>query len=266
MNKIPFILSLLIFLLEGCVSEDDASKLILSCEFSGDTVYSREKLRVDILASSVDSRLSRLRISTFDTEVGEVTLKDSLLDAKSIDYSYLYEVPLLESDTVAQEFSIDIEDNTGNSSTYHKKIVLLKKDYLLKELSGITMWQTSDNSRPDGFSLSELSTVITATADSADIDIFAFDDNSGRLSREWRTNTDVYFVRANSFDYPKATAAGVAAAYSASVGYHSVSNVSDGDILLVGRRGKAEGVVQVLFTVDKGSESRYYFNLKPIKQ
>lgn len=262
MRKLPLIL-IVMLLLAGCMSEDDASKIVVSSTFSSDTARSRDKVRIDIDASSLDSRLSRMRISSFDTELGEVILKDSLLDTKEFHYSYLYVAPMLETDTVRQELSILVEDKDGNSSTYRKRIVVLKKDYLLKELSGITMWQQGGNSKPDGYSLSLLRPVMTATADSADIDIFATND-MGKFSRQWETNTDVYFVRANSFDYPRATAYSVAAAYSASVGYHSVAGITDGDIIILGRGAKAEGVIQVVFAIDEGDESRYYFNLKPI--
>lgn len=249
----------------GCMSEDDETRLLLMCGVSSDTVVSREKVRVDIFASVQDSRLARMKISTFDATRGEVLLKDSVLDAQSFEYAYFYEAPLLDNDSSSVELEVEMEDATGFSRSFTKKLMVVKKDYLLEELAGITMYQQEGDNRPNGFSLRRMLPVMTSLADSADIDIYACESNIGEaLSREWRTNTDVYFVRANNFDYAKASSESVRKTYSSSVGYKSITGLDDDDIILVGRGNEAAGVIRIQFAVDNAEKSRYVFNLKAL--
>ena len=44
---------------------------------------------------------------------------------------------------------------------------------------------------------------MTSLTDSAKIDLYAYVDegNSELMTREWRTNTDVFFTRNNNFNY-----------------------------------------------------------------
>ncbi len=251
-------------LLSACMSEDDATKLSLICDLGEDTADTYEMVRLGVSSYSLDGLLTRMSIKSFDSSRGEIVLKDTALDVREIDYTYIYRVPLLESDTSSVELSVTMEDNTGETQMARKKLVVIKKDRVLEELSGIIMYQNSQGMRPDGFSLKSLQPVVTETADSADIDIYAY-GTDGLFGREWRTNTDITFVKADNFDYPNATSSSVEETFRASVGQHNVTGIDDDDVIIIGCGHEAKGVVRIMFAVDEGADSRYIFNLKPVR-
>lgn len=263
MKKI-LIFAFSLLLLSACMNEDDATKLVLICDLGDDTAHTYEMVRLGVHSNSLNGALTRMEIKSFDTSNGEIVLKDTALDEREINYTYIYKVPLLESDTSTVELSVTMEDNTGETQAATKKLVVIKKDHLLEELSGIIIYQNSQGIRPNGFSLKSLQPVITETADSADIDIYTY-GTAELFSREWRTNTDVMFVKANNFDYPNATSSSVEETYHASVGQHNVTKIDDDDVIIIGSGPEAKGVVRIMFAVDDGDDSRYIFNLKPIR-
>ena len=107
-------------------------------------------------------------------------------------------------------------------------------------------------------------------SDSADIDVFvAYDssDDSEVLLRRWNTNTKRYFVRANGYNYAKATYQTVRSVYKASVPYHVVDNIQNGDIIIVGDEIEPIAVFKVVAVFDEQgvANDRFVVSMKLVE-
>lgn len=102
------------------------------------------------------------------------------------------------------------------------------------------MLYAGNSGREDGFSLSAPSqTFICNLSDSTRIDIYAYsnpNDKTKQLSREWRTNTDVEFIKNNTFDYVNATSISIENIYRSSVRSNHVKDLKRSDIIIVGKK------------------------------
>ena len=79
------------------------------------------------------------------------------------------------------------------------------------------------------------------------------------LSRQWRSQSGLQFVRYNDFNFPAATVKYLHDSYLAGNKFSSVSNLNTGDIILVGRGNEAIGVFQIQNIYDEeGYENDRY--------
>lgn len=209
---------------------------------------------------------TKIRITTFDEYRGEVPVLDSALSGSTVDFSLVYRVPMMPRDSAIVTFQSRIEDSAGNFAVKKNSFRVLKKDYLLTEMAGLTLYETEGEGHPNGYSFSRRQPIRVSLSDSADIDIFAYEDTADRetLTRKWSTNTDIYFVRANHLNYAQATYLGVASAYASSVGYHTITDIASDDIILVGRENDPLGIIKVQAVYDDPgfANDRYVINIK----
>jgi hypothetical protein len=121
--------------------------------------------------------------------------------------------------------------------------------------------------KADAFSIQEPSQVFLRTlADSAAIDVYDYnpDLESKAISREWRTNTDVYFAKANNFNYSTAVSMSIKNTFQSSVSGKSVGQLAANDIVLFCKGGTVYGVIQITDIADnEDTNNDYYrFNIK----
>ena len=209
-------------------------------------------------------------INSYDNLRGNIKLMDSTLDNRFVSYEFLYMVPMLQKDSTTVTLNISASDKNGYTQTISRRLLVIAQDYKLEEVSGITLYTDESGDHSNGICLETLRPLIVSLADSADIDIYTYrdEDTPETLTREWRSNTDIYFARANTFDYANATNRSVTETFGSIVAHPRISKIERDDIILVGRGNRALGVIKVVQLYDEpGSNSdRYLINIKKITQ
>lgn len=211
---------------------------------------------------------SHLKITSFDQERSNVLVLDTIVSGDKLDLSHIYTVPYLSKDSADISFTIDLSDEAGHTLTwtFRNKYIIKQNDRVLVPQTGIIMYAFEQNNKGTGYSFDRQSVIMTSLADSAEVDMYAYQEagNGDALSRVWETQTGVYFIKNNSFDYARATYNSVANTYRSSTGYHKVNNLQTGDIILVGKGTTPIGVICVQGVYDEpGTDlDRYVFDIK----
>lgn len=262
----------------SCSSEKDASDIVVFVKNEvADTLTVGKYVPLEIFAITPNEYIKEISISTYDPDNGEVLNQILVLDERVQEYQfeYMFQVPLVSSKSAEIKIYVDASDNLGNRSRFTLKRQV--QGAHLKELSGLTMYNplTENN---DGFNTSTRTTVRKATlavdAEPVSFWLRQFSDEEKLLSPEnlpleWNTGgveSRVTFARSNSFNYAEATSFTLEAAYSSMRTDNYVSQISEGDIILVGVDDKAWGAVLVLLVVDNPGvgDDRMVVNVKTI--
>lgn len=254
----------------ACDDEDDATPVTLYTDARQELrVYGNEYKEIRITSKSNNGNLTRLHISSRDSERGEMTLLDSALNQQEIDFTYYYKAPILRKDSASVRLTITTFNAAGNTQSVEVTVRVIQRDYLLEELSAITLYAHETETHPNGYCFADFRPLMTSLTDSAKIDLYAYVDegNSELMTREWRTNTDVFFTRNNNFNYSEATYSSLTASFEAAIGNPRIANLKADDIILFGRGNKALGVIKIIQVYDEpGVENdRYYFNVKRLR-
>lgn len=254
-------------------SEDETTgtPVFISTDIPSATVYSNTIQKIKVEANSIGSDLSRLEISSFDNQRGDIKLVDSLLPGgKQLSYDFLYRVPMLQNDSTRIKLSFEVTDEDGFTQKQVRTLRIVTRDYTLEEVAGITLYTDETGDHANGLDLDRLRPLIVSLADSADIDIYTYldDEDPATLSQEWRSNTDIYFARANNFDYANATNRSVTETFGSAVANPRISHIEKDDIILVGHGNRAAAAIKVVQMYDEpGTEyDRYIINVKRIRE
>lgn len=223
----------------------------------------------NVEASSIHGRLVSLECSVYDAMNGPRVFSELELSERSFTGQVLFHTPSVEV-PLKQSFVFTARDIEGYSGTYRVSVpVCPAENSLLEELSSITLY-AGVTGQPDAFSLVTLQPLVyeapsgeeseTKTSE-ADL-VIVPDGNDIKLF----SATDVRFVRSRSFDYPKATSAGISSVFRNSVREESVPALQSEDIILVGRVSADSSVtpcgVLKIVLIDG---SRVLFNLKRVR-
>ncbi|WP_418983448.1 hypothetical protein [Alistipes sp.] len=265
-KRMLLLLALPALLGPGCTSEDDASEVTLFVTSSQLTAGGGETIYFDIQAHTQHETIVRFEITSFDPSSGTRELFTAKPGTQSYVYRYLYQTPNVAVDSTRIELTFRATDNCNFVQEQHINLTVRNNTSLLPEKSGITLWSPRSG-KPDGFSLTTVQPLLCATAAPEEIDIYLYespDDDPQTLPREWRTQTDVRFAKANSFDYAAATKSSLSAYYAGSQRQNYVRNLTDRDIILVGRGDEAWGAILIvkIFDEEGSADDNYLFNLK----
>lgn len=262
------ILGLALLALTGCNSEDDASDIALFITPSTLTAECGEKIYFDIEIRTIHEYIADFSIETFDALHGNNRVYSDQPGTPSYSHRFVYTVPNFDSEGRTIRISFEARDNLSNSRSRTLEIEIRNGTSLLPEYSGITLY-SPHSGKPDGFSLTTMQPILSATSDPEQLDLYIEADPSvstEELPTIWRTQTDVRFSRANNFDYAAATQMTLTAVYLSSVRENYVRDLAIDDIILVGRLDQAWGVIKIVGIFDEpGSQNdRYLINIKRI--
>lgn len=262
----------LTLILSGCTFEDDATIVTIFAEPSSYIVNSGDNIYIDTYVQTINSYLTEINISAFDSEHGKSDILSIAPNTKKYEEKVVWKIPSMVKDTTMIEINIAAKDDKDNSNNIS---VMLKaiggNTALLPERSGITLYSPY-SSKADAFSFTTLQPLFSAS-EKQDCDlVFITTENNEDLSLTWGTKTDVVFCKANSFDYASATWANLQTVLSSSIRSETVSNLKVDDVILIGRHIYTEdsfqlatvGVIKITAIYDEvGSENdRITFNLK----
>jgi hypothetical protein len=270
MKRILFLT--LIILLNFCAcKKDDASKVVITVS-SADSLFnlkSADKVLFRIHSFANEDKIRNITITSSDLQYGRMLVFDTLIDAEKFDYDYQYIAPdYNDSTTVRLVFQAFSSDNSSSSSI-SATLRVTNNNVVLPAFDGITMYAANSNNK-NGFNINSAQTLYCETTDYLQIDIYDYYDTlieNNVLSREWRSKTGVLFARFNDFNFATASKLGVMTAFENAAKYTSIKNLTNGDIILIGRNNKALGVIQLIAIYDEENteNDRYIFNFKKIE-
>lgn len=213
---------------------------------------SGDKYRYHLDFYTTHDRVQRLSVTSFDQYQGEIVVKDTSWNARTDSYDFIYTAPFIDRDSLQIRLTFNAWDNEGNKCEAVRTLLVLNKQVLMAEQSGIVLWNT-ETGRPDALMFQSPSKTynLLATPDSADADMFIDTDREFENVRV-KTNTGAKFVRNNSFDYAAATMVSLQSVYSGSRHDDMIDNLRVNDIVLVGHGDRAEGVFRVANIIRTG--------------
>lgn len=271
MNKLIGILaicsSLVVF--SNCTDDEEASPITVFTDLRNNTVvYSNEIYELTVETNSIYGPLDKITITSFDSQRGLTTLLDSTVNKESVSFKYFYRAPMLDIDSTNVKLTFRATNTNGDLQETARTIKVIKRDYLLQETAGITLYSIETDEHPNALCLETLRPIMYSLADSADIDLFiptetGYQEN---IPTEWHTNTNIYFAKANNFDYGNATYQSVTETYAATISNPKIKGLKANDIILAGRGNKAVCVIKIIQIFDEpGCENdRYIINIKKI--
>lgn len=252
----------------ACERDSEADNVVIFVKPSATTVNSGEKIYFDITSKTINQRLSRLTIASFDSINGEELLYDEELTEQSISFRYVYEAPIVESPTLDVELTFTAWDNLGNTQWIRYKVEVVSASEGLNELTGIALYSPYSH-KEDGFSFRLMQRVKSSEAEDADVDIYVEADatNENRLGRSWGSKTGVRFCKANTFNYAAASQLSIESVYNNSITSAKISDLAIEDIILVGDDHGAIAAIRIVNIYDdEGSAfDRYDISMKSLR-
>lgn len=271
-KRVYFTLIILLLLISSCEKQSVLVHIITAEDFKWATenVASDRKVRLCIFAQSEDDVISRIQLNEYDEQYGDNIIFDTTFIQlnRSVEYWYNYQIPMF-TDTTTMRFSSQVWTSTGKTLVYHFSFHVLPANTSMRSVDGITLYSAASGNKY-GFSLIDMNVLFPQVLDN---DTFVFCDRmqqdstrSDVLSCEWESTCGIYFSRFESFDYGEATVASIQKAYSICKHESIIQNLQNDDIILVGSRTDAYGVIKILLVADEiGTENdRYIFSLKTL--
>ena len=264
MRKAAFpILLTLSLLLGSCSRRSDASDVVLLLEKTTDTTFCGAKVNFSIRTFTIHSKMTSLKVSSFDPEYGGAVLLDIEPNVKEWRDNLTWEAPQFKEGLTQVLFYFKAEDNLGHIRDIRDTIYVKSTEgRLLQEHSGVTVFSASYGS-DNGFSLKSRKPVTISEEEKGDIVI--------GNDFKWTTGSDVVFVKSNTYSYPDATPASVRSVLLNSVTSGSVSDIKADDIILIGRKNAETaaispwGVIKIAAIYKEAAYTRYIFNYKYIE-
>lgn len=248
----------------ACTNENDADPILIYITPNRLEAQADDKIYFDIESKAVEGVLTQFEVSTFDKEFGSQKIYSTEPDSQTFSHRLIHTLPnYTEEQTV--EFTFTAYDNLGNRKDYRLDMLVYADTSHVEELTGITLYSPYSG-KNDGFSFDMLQSINSSRVESEVLDLYIAksEADSTKLSKCWKSNTDIRFCRINNFNYAAATHQSISAVYSSSITDVMVDNLSIDDIIFVGRNKKAMAVIRIVNIYDEdGVEyDRYDINMK----
>jgi hypothetical protein len=244
---LPAVLSA--FVLSSCdeESKEVSPVAMLISPVASDSVVlsSGDHTRYSMTLHTVNDRVERLAVSSFDAEYGSRSVLDTTFSKKVDEFVFDYKAPVINRDSLPVTLTFESWDNKGNYCSVDRQLLIRNRQVVIDEKSGIVL-RSSDSGFADAFCFASPSQTFSwqHSPDSVRADVY-LSASSDFMSLSLCSNTAAKMVRNNSFDYPAATASSIQAVYSSSRRDDVVSDLRVNDIILVGHDAQAEGVLRV---------------------
>ena len=128
MKHLTVIIAALLMTICGCVSEKDASEVVVLIRPSSYTAYGGDNVNFDIDTWTIHDYLTDLEISSFDLENGYTDLETRELAQKHYVGEFFYNVPEISSDSLSVKVIFEAEDNLGYSRRIEYPLKVYRKD------------------------------------------------------------------------------------------------------------------------------------------
>lgn len=262
------LLSLSVLLFFFACKDENETDTILTIEPDDlvKTVQAGEKILYTLTASSKQTPIQNITISTYNPAYGLLVIFDTIVNQQFTQTNYQYTVPPV-NDTTNIKIYFKSTLQSGESLSITRIITVTGGEIKLDELTGITLYSSSSG-RPDAFHISNGQLINSHTSPEDSIqDILAWQDSTTDatlLSREWRSPSGLKFARSNSFNYAAATQLSVDNTYRSCMKLNYIKELNPDDIIFIGDEYKAWGVIKIVYIFDEQGiiNDRYLFNIK----
>ncbi|MBR4155453.1 MAG: hypothetical protein IKU01_01940 [Bacteroidales bacterium] len=263
MRKLIYIL-MLGLILSSCGGDDESDVIINVKTLNYKTCYNiGDKIIFNIESFANEGLVSSINISTL-TSNGFTQLTDTIIDTERTNFIYEYKVPQFNNDTENVKFYFKAYCSTGNFSEFS----------MTHHVTGTTPLHASEHSmfafyknEKNAFNIASDEIIDFETSDSTYIDIYDYSiDSTYIFKREWRSMTDLQFARFNDFDFENANYTSIQNAFTSANKSSKLTNISNDDIVLIGRENYAFGVFKIINVYDENDnmQDRYYFVFKSV--
>lgn len=236
----------------GCVSEKDASDVILLVTPSSFRATSGETVYYTVRAWSNNGSLQEITMSTFSPEYGEVQVSSERVSSESFNGTLYYEAPSIEQDSLSFEVRFVARDNLGKIQTQTYPLTVISDEHFLEELTSVSLY-SPPSGKPDGFSFSTMSSVSVSASPEGTVDFYLYrpDDISlDQMYCEFRSMTGLLFSKVTGMDYPALTYRMLKDVYASSIKDVSVSSFSIDDVIIVGRGEEPVAALKIMAVYD----------------
>lgn len=242
------VIAILLIIATGCNEQTSPVNLFVSrADDYGDNITFNQYILFHLKAFCQEGCINRIQGTSFESENGILSVFDTVLNAQTVEFDCPVKTSYYTTSEAMQVKYTFTAYTTDGQSISQVSYVMVKGNVPLLLYDNIVVY-SSCNVKTNGLSLQTVSPVIIQTDDIKDIDVYDYhapELDSTVLSRQWRSMTDMKFVRYNDFNFPGATVSNLINAYMAGQKKTSVDNIMVGDIILVGRDDEAIGVFQI---------------------
>lgn len=264
------VIAAIVMMTAGCVSEKDASDVILFVEPSAYTAVSGDAIYYDITSWTIHESLVEITFTTFDSSRGEQPVHTEQVGTKRYSGSFTYEVPSIDADSLVFEMRFKSEDNLGNIQSVSRSLKVYSEEYSLDELTAVSIYSALSG-KPDGFMFSTGSTVSVAASPEGTVDIYMYQPEAApddEFHIEWRSQTGLFFSKVTGVDYPQLKYRQLRSVYSSARKDLSVTGLAPDDVVLIGTASEPLAAVKIMAVYDDpGTENdRCIFNMKVVRE
>lgn len=206
------------------------------------SISSGDKAQYKLDISTINNHIKRLTISSFDAQFGNITYIDSSFVKNKIAYTFIYNAPEIDRDSLNVELKFEAEDSNGNTAEITRSLIIKNRYISMDENNGIVLYGANAG-MPDALSFADVSQpfVLAESPDSLSADLYV-NANHDFTSISWKSKTKTKFIRNNTFNYVAATANSINSVYQSSVREDVINDIKINDIILVGHENYADGV------------------------
>lgn len=203
-------------------------------------IESGDKVQFSLEMSTIHKNIERFRISSFDSQYGNIIHIDSLCNQNQLSYSFIYTAPEINRDSLNIDLYFEVFDNENHTQKINRALTIKNKMIYISEQDGIVLY-TTQSGMPNALSLTDVSQPfdLEVSPDSLSADVYIAQNPNQSIS--WKSKTKTKFIRNNSFNYVNATANSISAVFQSSVRANQIDDIKINDIILVGHN-YAEGV------------------------
>jgi len=259
------LLILLTFSLYSCQKEEQEAAVILTpYQLIISNVHPEEVVSLLIECKSSEELKQFTITSRIEGNFSKTEL-DTIISGKNFYFRFEYVVPdLIESKQILLEFIM--RDVLGNATSNAKILDVITTVKYLKETAGHELF-SGNSGKQNAYNLLTGLPLFSHLADSGLMHMADTSDSPVLLKR-WISPAGARFVRFSGFDYANSTALSIKNAYGSGIKSEFISNLSTGDILLIGITNKDKSETYIAVKIvniidDTGSAwDRYIFNIK----
>jgi hypothetical protein len=250
----------------SCKDKNSIPVVLVSPSAVNINVTQGDVLTLAVSVSSDKDNLSRFVITTQKENSVLITVLDSTITGKNLNYNYTYYVPDTIQGSVFIKFTA--YDENADKGEYSIRVIISPDVTSLTEIAGNIIY-SKYSGKPDAFDINTCTVQFSSLASQDLLDIADSDTipSDSILSKAWHSPANNMFVLFNGFDYANATVQSAQSAYNAGTKLALLSNLNVNDIIVT----KVKNGISNIYAVIKITNivetppvinERYEFNIK----
>ena len=259
-----------LLLLAACEKQSELVTImeIDNVKWQREYVPSGTNLHFQIDAESKSSTIQRIAVIASDRSYRDRTVVDTTLamPVKREKMSFYYTLPYY-ADTTLVTFSANAYDAGGRVASFQITMHVSPGSEPIRPIDNLTLYSAASSGK-SAFSLETMQTEYLGIDSTAVAWFDVLKEGSQDLSREWHSEAQIKFSRAEGFNFGEATSQSITDLWKHLTSSTTIKQLKIDDVLLFGKGDEALGALKFIAVYDEeGTENdRYVFSLKAIKK